>query len=396
MRILFVGDSPTVNTGFGVVSKNLLKGLYNRGHEIHVLGVNHHGEPYNRAEFPYSIHPCEHGSGMDAVFGLNRLWQIIPQIQPDLLFLFNDPWIIEKYIDHKPDNISAPFLKTIGYYPVDAGPINPKTIKFLNGLDAQVCYSHFAERIITEGNGGKYPDNLHQIYHGVDTKSYYPMQQQLARNELGIPINSWIVGMVARNQYRKRFDILISAFAKFAKDKDDVKLYLHTVLDDVGFDIADLINNQFKISDKLILTEGMTPAKGVSEEQLNLIYNSLDVNALISLGDGFGLPVAESMAVGCPQIVSDHSCLKELVEGHGGLLVKNAAWLLHTAGINTWGGLTDENHLAEQLEWAYTYQKAMREKGEEGYKFIKQDKFNWDNIVDKFDGIINNLFHIIN
>jgi glycosyltransferase involved in cell wall biosynthesis len=203
--------------------------------------------------------------------------------------------------------------------------------------------------------------------------------------------------MVARNQYRKRFDILISAFAKFAKNKKDVKLYLHTALEDVGFDIADLIKNQFGIEDKLILTDGISnPAKGVPNSMLNLIYNSFDVNALISLGDGFGLPVAESMAVGCPQIVSDHSCLKELVEGHGGLTAKNAAWLSHISGINTWGGLTDEDDLVKCLEWAYTNKDMMRKFGEDGYNFIKQDKFNWDYVAQQFNDIINNIFHIIN
>ena len=397
MRILWAGDSPTVNTGFGVVSKNVLKQLHDRGHQITVIGVNHHGEPYNREEFPYDIHPCGDGGGMDSVFGMDRLWRILPQAQPDVLFLFNDPWIIESYLNHRPDNISAPYLKTIGYYPIDAGPIRPTTAKKLTEeLDAQICYSHFAERIITEANGGKRPENLHQIYHGVDTKVYHPLNQQAARNELGIPLDAWVVGMVARNQYRKRFDILISAFAKFAKGKKNVKLYLHTVPKDVGYDITDLMT-QFNVGGNIILTAEMdSPAKGVPEGMLNIIYNTFDVNALISLGDGFGLPVAESMAVGCPQIVSDHSCLKELVEGHGGLTVKNGAWLLHTAGINTWGGLTDEHDLVKKLEWAYAHKDIMRKYGEEGYKYIMQEQFQWNFIGSQFQDIINNLFHIIN
>jgi glycosyltransferase involved in cell wall biosynthesis len=396
MKILFVGDSPTVNTGFGIVSRNLLNRLYNKGHEIHVLGINHHGEPYDQRKFPYPIHPCEPGGGMDKLFGLNRLWQIVPHVQPDLLFYFNDPWIIEKYEQHRPATISAPYLKRIAYFPIDAGPLKPSTAEFLSELDAQICYSKFAERIVIEANKGVRPDNLHQIYHGVDSDIFYPINQQKARQQLGIPLDAWVVGMVARNQYRKRFDILISAFAKFAKDKPDAKLYLHTAVDDVGFDLVDLIKNQFDLEGKLILTEGVTPAKGVPDEMLNLIYNSFDVNALISLGDGFGLPVAESMAVGCPQIVSDHSCLKELVDGHGGLTVKNAGWLLHTAGINTWGGLTDEDDLVRSLEWAYNHKELMRKRGEDGYNFIKQPQFNWDNIADEFDSLIKGLFHIIN
>jgi glycosyltransferase involved in cell wall biosynthesis len=200
--------------------------------------------------------------------------------------------------------------------------------------------------------------------------------------------------MVARNQFRKRFDILVSAFAKFAADKPNAKLYLHTALKDIGFDIKDLVE-QFGIGDKLILTEDLTAAQGVPESMLNMIYNSFDVNVLLSLGDGFGLPVAESMATGCPQLVSDHSCLRELVNGHGGLTVKTAAWIMHTQGLNTWGGVPDENDVVDKLNLLY-HNKDLRVKlAEDGYKFITQDKFDWDYIVDRFEEIINETMHIL-
>jgi glycosyltransferase involved in cell wall biosynthesis len=126
-----------------------------------------------------------------------------------------------------------------------------------------------------------------------------------------------------------------------------------------------------------------------------LIYNSFDVNALISLGDGFGLPVAESMATGCPQVVSDHSCLRELVEGHGGLTAKTASWLMNTTGINTWGGLTDVDDLTEKLEILYKNKDLRISMAEQGYAFIKQEKFTWDYAAKEFNKIFKSLFHIL-
>jgi glycosyltransferase involved in cell wall biosynthesis len=382
-----------VDTGFGVVSKNILAGLHAKGHDISVLAINFYGDPYDTAKYPYRIWPVDKGS-IDNLYAYQKLWWIEEQVKPDLIFFLNDPWVIQKYLSFRPDTERSQYQKVIAYYPTDAGPMKPEWVELLNGLDAQICYSNFAERVLIASNNNKRPDNLHQIYHGVDTTTWKPINQSLARQELGIPTDAFVVGMVARNQYRKRFDILVRAFAKFAEDKPDAKLYLHTSMMDVGYDIADLIK-QFDLEGKLILTEGVTPSKGVPDHVLNLIYNSFDVNCLISLGDGFGLPVAESMATGCPQLVSDHSCLQELVEGHGGLTAKTAAWLLNTNGINTWGGVTDEQDIVDKLNILYSSQELRIQLSQQAYDFITQEKFRWSTAVDKFDQIIKDIFKVV-
>lgn len=393
MRILYSGDSPVVNTGFGRVAQEILSRLQSYGHEIIVLGVNGYGEPYDQKKYPYKIFPCEKGSN-ENIFGIRKLWYLEDKYKPDVIFFLNDPWLIDQYLDARP-NPQGAYQKIIAYFPTDGGPLKERWATTLtNKTDAQICYSHFAERIVTEANENVRPKNLHQIYHGVDTKKFFPVNQSLARQRLTIPQDAFIVGMVARNQFRKRFDLLVAAFAEFAKDKPEAKLYLHCALKDIGFDILDLAR-QYKIADRLILTENVTPSEGVPDEQLNLIYNSMDINALISLGDGFGLPVAESMATGCVQLVSDHSCLRELVEGHGGLTVKTASWILHTSGINTWGGVSDVKDITEKLNLLY-HNKDLRIKlATEGYAFIKHPQFDWDVIGRKFNQVIKDLFHVI-
>lgn len=393
MRILFCGDSPTVTTGFGIVSKNLLTRWSDMGHKIGVLGINYYGDPYDHTEFKFPIWPVDKGS-MDSMYGYNKLWLIEEAFKPDIIFFLNDPWVIASYLSSRPVTERTEYQKIIAYYPTDGGPIKPEWLKILNELDAQICYSNFAERVIIESNDGVRPPNLYQVYHGVDTSVFRPMNQSLARETLNLPQDSFIVGMVARNQYRKRFDILVQGFAEFAEDKPEAKLYLHTVLKDVGFDIYDLCR-QYKLSNKLILTEDLNPAKGVPDTVLNLIYNSFDINCLISLGDGFGLPVAESMATGCPQVVSGHSCLQELVENHGGLTVKTAAWIMHTQGINTWGGVSDYKDLASKLNILYKNKPLRLEMAQQASDFIHQEKFTWDYSAREMDNIFKKLFHLV-
>lgn len=392
MKILYAGDSPTVHTGFGIVSRSLLNRFVEMGHEIVALGVNHYGEPYDQKIFPYPIYPCEKG-GSEEVFGFNKFWQIYAATRPEIIFFINDPWLIESYMNHKPENLEVD-AKIVAYYPTDGGPLKPSWLEVLNGFDAQVCYSNFAVRTITESNKGVKPKNLYQIYHGVDTKAFFPVQQQLARKKLGLPLEAFIVGMVARNQYRKRFDLLMHAFAKFAKDKPEAKLYFHCAINDIGYDIIGM-EKQYNLGKKLILTENMHPAHGATTEELNLIYNTFDVHALISLGDGFGLPVAESMATGCPNLVSGHSCLQELVEGHGGLTVKTAAWIMNTGGFNTWGGVSDVDDIVDKLELLYKNRDLRIKLGEEGYNYITQPQFSWDYIAEQFQQIFKKIYHIL-
>lgn len=392
MKIFFYGDSPTVDTGFGVVSKNVLTGLHKLGHEIVVLGINEYAQnPRLLKQFPFPIYPCDRGA-IEQVYGYFKLWPIIEAENPDVLFMLNDPWIIGKALEQRPEK-QNPMLKTVGYYPTDSAPLKPAWMKVLNGLDAQICYTKYAENVVTKSNGSR-PENLHQVYHGVDTSKFFPVTREEARGKLGLGQDFFIVGMVARNQPRKRFDLLMMAFAEFSKDKPNAKLYLHTGLRDVGFDIID-IARQLKMEDKLILTEDLAPNKGVSEERLNLIYNTFDINTLISLGDGFGLPVAESMATGCTQLVSGHSALQELVEGHGGLTVKNAAYMMNASGINTWGMVSDVEDMVKKLNILYKNPELRNKYAKEGYEFITSDTFKWPNIVNQFNSIFKGVMHVL-
>lgn len=393
-KILYYGDAPVVDTGFGIVAKNLLNRFAKMGHEIYALGINFYGDPYDPKKFPYPIWPCDKGP-TDSIYGYAKFWAIEEKVQPDIIFLLNDPWVIQRLLEFKPANWAREkTTKFVAYYPTDAEPLQASWVEMLNKFDAQVCYSKYAEEVVTKSNKGRRPKNLYQVYHGVDTEIFKPVNMSLARRQTNIPDDLFVVGMVARNQYRKRFDIMCQGFAEFAKDKPDARLYLHTAPKDVGFDIANLVK-QFDLGGKLIITKDLvSPASGVPEKALNLIYNTFNVNCLISLGDGFGLPVAESMAAGTPQLVSGHSCLKELVDGHGGLTVNTIATFMNPQ-INTWGMISDYRDLAEKLQIMYNSEELRKRFSEEAYNFITQPQFSWDYAAEQFDTIFKKVLHIL-
>jgi glycosyltransferase involved in cell wall biosynthesis len=55
--------------------------------------------------------------------------------------------------------------------------------------------------------------------------------------------------------------------------------------------------------------------KNIPEKDLSAIYRIAELSVYISVFEGFGLPVIESMACGCPVITSNVSCLPETAGG---------------------------------------------------------------------------------
>ena len=63
IKLLFFGDTPSGNTGFSTVSKNILKRLYATGkYDITVVGINYFGDPH---DLPYKIYPAAYNQQGD-------------------------------------------------------------------------------------------------------------------------------------------------------------------------------------------------------------------------------------------------------------------------------------------------------------------------------------------
>jgi glycosyltransferase involved in cell wall biosynthesis len=69
--------------------------------------------------------------------------------------------------------------------------------------------------------------------------------------------------------------------------------------------------------EKLKLSTNVRFIGYVAEEDLPTLYSTATVFAYPSLYEGFGLPVLEAMACGCPTIVSANSSLSEIVDESG-------------------------------------------------------------------------------
>jgi glycosyltransferase involved in cell wall biosynthesis len=335
-KIVYMSDSPTISTGYGRVSRELTMALHNAGHDVTVVGWGYQGEEHT---YPFKILPCNTHTEN---FGEDILAKFIRDEQPDFLFTLGDPWMTE----YLPSLEERKTVCWISYFPIDGYPVPPNWHNWIKNIDIPVVFSKFAFGLVKEILGR----NPVFIPHGVDTTVFKPLDNvsELRKEILGTD-DKFIVGCVARNQPRKNIPALIKGFAEFAKNKDDVALYLHMQLRDVGWNIDELVT-RFDLHDKAYHTSGFNAMNGVPDSELNKIYNIFNVMALPTMAEGFGLPILEAQSAGTPVLVTDFSACTELVVDRQEL-IKVKDTLIMGRGIEQ--AVADTDDLARKLNVLY-------------------------------------------
>ncbi len=149
-------------------------------------------------------------------------------------------------------------------------------------------------------------DSIFVIYQGIDDiffSAVSPVEQQ----EVGRP---YLLYVGQRGDY-KNFESLLDFASKSNAAKD--------------FGILCVGGGMFSSEElrkiaKLNLTNRVFHAGYVSNDVLKSIYKNAVALAYTSLHEGFGLPILEAMAVGCPVICGNFSAMKEIADGHAALV----------------------------------------------------------------------------
>jgi glycosyltransferase involved in cell wall biosynthesis len=149
------------------------------------------------------------------------------------------------------------------------------------------------------------------IPHAVDTGFFRPPapgERARARRSLGLGLR-FAVGAVGAHTYRKRFDLLLQAFALLTAGLPEAVLVLHTdrAVSAEGTNLPRLADS-LGLGEGLLLSTGELPAAA-----LRRLYWGLDVLASLSEWEGFGLPAAEAMACGLPVLTHGAQGPAELV-----------------------------------------------------------------------------------
>lgn len=379
-KLLWIGDI-IATTGFARVTENVLAKLKDE-YDIVVLGTNFHGDPHPLQD-DYLIYPATNRF-QQAPFGEDRIREIVERENPDLIFTINDIWIVNEQYRRIQDLHKAGKFKFVGYCPMDSYNWIGAISDTANDWDAIVSYTEFGAYEFIKG-GVRKPISV--IPHGLTSGQFYPMDKQEVRKALNLRPDDFIVFNGNRNQFRKRIDITISGFAKFAVGKPNAKLYLHMGMKDQGWDVMQVFGREMSKqgldpNGKIIMTAPTPNPPSVSVETLNQIYNACDVGVNTCKGEGWGLVNFEHAACRVAQVVPDHTSCKEIFEGYGELIRCDHI----DVDVNYAREMPcpSDDHLAELLDGLYQDRERLKRVGDLCYQRATDVCFEWGTVAAEF------------
>lgn len=393
-KILGVGFAAE-GFGFGRVFRSLYERL-GANWEIEHLEFSPPGN--QTVQTPWLVH---HTRRPAFYLGQYEFAELVERRRPDLVFLSGDLWQIPPYLQALSDTTVAP--RTVAYCPVDGVMKAGTSLLEFQQLDRLVTATNFGKNEVCSSLaslGASKPLAVEVIPHGLDAGRFYPYEsidgktgRKRAREEL-FPnqpelAEAFIVLNANRNTNRKRFDLTLDGFARFAAGKPPgVKLYLHAGTIDQGINfVAEA--NRLGVLDRILTTTNKRDHPVVSDTELNRIYNACDVGVNTSTGEGWGLVAFEHAATRAAQVVPRHSACAELWN--------EAATLLPTAPIQTssgnWfqGGEVPAESLAEALEHLYTNRVYLEQQADAGWRNACREELTWDAVAGRFEQLFLNV-----
>lgn len=398
-RVVLVADGGWP-TGFERVARAIGTYLHDSGqYEVIHRGIGYDPRNTKRVpDYPYEMRPAIQDSNDPLAFNSVTTW--LKEDQPDVMLFIQDLWNEGEYLHLVPRD-----LPTVGYFPTDAPNVKWSYALSVAAMSEAVPYTTFgayetamgvrdAVDILLQGYQGQgvpmtqeaswlvvprkelelnlrvdrlaarqNPDAFQPIPHGIEPDKFYPVDRQEARRAWGLPEDAFIVLSVNTNQFRKRQDITIRAFAKFAARHPKALLVLHCQGGDnqVGWDLGQLAR-LYGVADKVICTHwGM---KEITDEQLLLLYNAADVHINTGGGEGWGLTSVESALCGVPQLVPNWSATREIWDGAGGLLPVSD-YRFETRQLNTAHAIVSTDATAHLLSYLAENEMARRGMGQQ-------------------------------
>lgn len=406
LRLLAWNDSPLSITGFGVVAKNILGRIYNTGvFDIACIGINHFDEHADklfesRSDVPYKV-----TIGADMVgdptkglqvrdrMGRGKLCQLIRKGNIDALFLMRDLWdmvvpggAFETYI---PLHIQLAKeqghnFRVISHFPLEYQIQQPWT-NILDQIDYGYCFTQGGMHQLRP-----WEDNIKWCPQGADSKIYKPLKnfnRQKFRQEkmrLEDP-NVFVVLNVNRNQPRKDVEATIQAFRLFKQQSMGSTgprpvLWLHMRPDDNYGDARKLVEDAgLRVDYDVCFPPYFNVGVGWTEEELNMLYNSVDLFISTSVAEGFGLTPVEAGMAGCPVLVPGHTGFLQTMGELGMPYIRTRAPEIRRQVAESAVHPTDIDDMARNIMNHYMNPKILRDKVRENWKTFR-NKFDWDAI----------------
>lgn len=350
-KILFHSNHSKAFTGFGKNCKNVLSYLYKTGKYEIIEACNGFSKSHpSLSKLPWKCFGTlpddqvrmreinqDPSLAKAAGYGAEMIDELIKEIKPDLYIGAEDIWAFNKYWERKWWNkVNCAIWTTL-----DSQPMLPLSIEAAPHIKNYFTWAKFAEREMNKIGYG-HVKTMHGI---VEDKNFFRLTDEYRlklRAANNIPKECFVIGFVFRNQLRKSVPNLLDGFLQFKNQNPtlNTKLLLHThwaegwdinrLIKEKGINPSDVLTTyfckkcknfevkpfsgqeldcRFCKSPKTQNTTNVTA--GVSELQLNNIYNLMDVYCHPFTSGGQEIPIQEAKLTELITLVTDYSCGEE-------------------------------------------------------------------------------------
>lgn len=303
-RVLWYSNAPYAPTGYGNQTGLVCAYLPPFGHDLAVLA--NYGLSGTKLQIGgVKIYPNGRAQHSNDI-----VQAMADDFEADVIVTLYDAWPLS-FAD-----LPGHHTPWVAWAPVDHETVPPQVADRLRSAQGVVAYSRHGQAALKAAG-----IEAHYIPHGVETEVFCPgdgaSAQGEARKAIGFPEEAFIVGMVAANTgfpSRKCIPEAVKAFQLFRADHPDALLYLHMRTDESsqGVDVNALIRS-LNLERAVILCDQFQYQLGYPVEYMVKLYRSFDVLLNPSRGEGFGIPILESLACGTPVIATNTTAMIELV-----------------------------------------------------------------------------------
>ena len=320
-------------TGYSKVSYNLINQLA----KVDFLNITHYGfqrmsnPPEKYRPYPSNVKVIDAAAGekpQQQGFGFTQVVDAIRQEKPHVVMIFNDMSVVNKFLEViRLSGVKRTFQIWVYCDQVYNCQLQAYIDVLNRDADRVFAFTKYWRDCLKD-QGVTRPVDV--LTHGFDPKMFYTVPKEMARKMLGIPNDAFLYLNINRNQPRKRYDILIMAFAELVVKYPQKPIFMLCVCDKGekgGWPILELYARELKargvpveqFGNRLILTNQDMCFK---DEDVNMFFNVADVGVNTADGEGWGLCNFEQMGVGVPQVVTDVGGFKEFCNAGNSVLVK--------------------------------------------------------------------------
>lgn len=391
MVILYCSDDIRTNSGYGKIGRAVCKYLREKGHQIIIMGGVSHPGPFQPLAWEgMTIWPVQ-GYG-----NIEQLRFLLRREKPDITLINADPRF---FVDNafKIDNEIRRICPLVFYHLWDDNPFPAFNVPLYRCCDSIITATKFTYDML---KSKEEQFDLPPVYYapiGFDLSVYKPLpEEEKARFRTDFfksvqgnkPYDEnkikFVVGVVGRYAHRKRIPDIINAFKKFSEGKDDVLLIVHSTIQDEGGNLLYLHQQLFAGVPLVVSSMGGQP-----DAVINHLYNLFSVSVNLSDAEGFGMPLAESMAAGTPVIAAKNAGPEGFVNEDNGWPLEPTVTSLVGSGIVPYinARIVSEDILVNALQEAYNNPTLLARKASNCRSIIMRD-YNITDMVSSIETIL--------